>query len=436
MTGQSRRIFLQTAGGALAATSAARLRGADDKVNVAIVGLGGRGRDHMTLYSKLPDARIVAVCDVNQEALERGQALVEKLTGSKPKGYADMRQVFDDKEIQAVSMPLPNHWHALSTIWACEAGKDVYVEKPACYNPFEGEMMIAAARKYKRMVQVGSQGRSVPYKIKAMQALKDGAIGQIYLAKGLCFKRRPSIGHKPDGPVPPGLNWDKFLGPAPMRAFNENRFKYNWHWFWDTGNGDIGNQGAHEMDIARWGLGKEGLPVGVSSTGGKYVYHDDQETPNTQMATFNYGDAELMFEVRGIMTGPEGDLKPAGINTVGNLFFGSDGWMSLDGTGFRVFKGEKNELAMEEKANGRGDAAAHMENFLAAVRSRNSQDLHAEVQIGVTSADLCHLANISYRLKRSLAFDPAAKKFVSDEEANHMMTRPAYRAPYIVSRNV
>jgi predicted dehydrogenase len=435
MTGLDRRHFVKTAAVAAASLSASSLRGADDKVNVAVIGLGGRGTYHMTEYARLPDARIAALCDVNQAALERGQAQVEKLTGFKPKGYSDMRQVFDDKDIQAVSMPLPNHWHALSTIWACQAGKDVYVEKPACHNPFEGQLMVEAARKYKRMVQVGSQGRTAEHKVKAMKLLHDGVIGKVYLAKGLCFKRRPSIGHKPDEPVPPGLDWDKFLGPAPLRAYNENRFRYNWHWFWDTGNGDIGNQGAHEMDIARWGLGKEGLPRGVSSTGGKYIYDDDQETPNTQMATFDYGDAELMFEVRGIMTGPEGGLAPSSGNTVGNLFYGSDGWMAIDGSGFQVYKGEKSEKAMDEKSTARGDAGPHMENFLAAVRSRNYKDLNAEVQIGVTSANLCHLANISYRLKRALAFDPAAGKFTRDDEANRMMSR-AYRAPYIISNKI
>ena len=431
---QSRRTFFYTAGLAAASASSSRLRGANDKVNVAVIGLGGRGKAHMTEYSKLPEARIVGLCDVDQAALERGQVLVEKATGQKPKGYSDMRQVFDDKEVEAVSMPLPNHWHALATIWACQAGKDVYVEKPACHNPFEGARMVDAARKYKRMVQIGSQSRSIPHKIKAIQLLRDGAIGKVYLAKGLCFKRRPSIGHKPDAPVPPGLDWDKFLGPAPMRAYNELRFRYNWHWFWDTGNGDIGNQGVHEMDMARWGLGKEGLPQAVSSTGGKFIYNDDQETPNTQMATFDYGDAELMFEVRGLVTGPEGNLQIRGNNTVGNLFYGSDGWMAVDGAGFQMYKGEKNEKVMDE-TSAKGDTGPHMQNFLAAVKSRNRQDLHADVQIGVTSADLCHLANISYRLKRKLNFDSSAGKFVNDQEANVMMTRK-YRAPYVVPEKV
>jgi predicted dehydrogenase len=343
--------------------------------------------------------------------------------------------VFEDKSVDAVSMPLPNHWHALATIWACQAGKDVYIEKPACHNPWEGQKMIEAARKYGRMVQIGSQSRSLEHKMKAIQLLNDGVIGKVYLAKGLCFKRRPSIGHKDDEPKPLGLDWDKFLGPAPMRAYNELRFRYNWHWFWDTGNGDIGNQGVHEMDIARWGLGKKGLPQGVSSTGGKFMYVDDQETPNTQMATFDYGDAELMFEVRGGVTGGEGGLPIRGGNTIGNLFYGTDGWMALDGQSFQVYKGEKQEKVMDEKKTQPGDTGWHMSNFLAGVKSRNYKDLHADVEIGVTSADLCHLANISYRLKRSLKFDDATRKFVNDDEANKMLTRN-YRKPYVVPDKV
>jgi len=429
MTQQSRRNFIYM--GTAAALSASRVLGANDKINVAVIGLGGRGGAHMKTYAKLPDARIAAVCDVDQAALERGQALVQKLTNDKPKGYADMREVFADKDIVAVSMPLPNHWHALATIWACQAGKDVYVEKPACHNVYEGRKMVEAARKYNRMVQIGSQSRSIPYMQKAVQSLRDGAIGKVYLAKGLCFKRRKSIGHAPDSPVPPGVDWDKFLGPAPMRPFNTLRLKYNWHWFWDTGNGDIGNQGVHEMDIARWGLGKDELPASAGSMGGKYVYNDDQETPNTQMATFDYGESEVMFEVRGILTGSEGGLQTAGGNTIGNLFYGSDGWMALDGAGFRVYKGEKSELTTDEKAPREDSTALHMSNFLSAVRSRNYKDLNADVQIGVTSADLCHLANISYRLKRRVNFDNGSGKFVNDEEADRMLTR-AYRAPYVV----
>ncbi len=392
----------------------------------------------MTAYTKVPDANIVAVCDVNQTALEKGQAQVLKATSKQPKGYADMKQVFDDKSVDAVSMPLPNHWHALATIWACQAGKDVYIEKPACHNIFEGEQMVAAARKYNRIVQIGSQSRSMEHKIRAVKLLQDGVIGKVYLAKGLCFKTRPSIGHKENSPVPPGVDWDKFLGPAPMRPFNELRFAYNWHWFWDTGNGDIGNQGIHQMDVARWGLGVE-LPTSVSSTGGKYVFQDDQETPNTQIATFDYGDKELMFEVRGLPTGPEGNLPIRGKNSISNLFYGADGWMAMDDNGFQVYKGYENEKTMDEKNQDReakkDDTVVHMTNFIAGVKSRNPGDLHADVRIGATSADLIHLANISYRLKHELKFDPKALKFVDNAAVNEMLTRK-YRAPYVVPKNV
>jgi predicted dehydrogenase len=408
--------------------------GANDRVNVGIVGIGGRGNDHIRTYATLRGARIVALCDVNQTALERGQAAVLKLTGETPKGFDDMRKMFADKNVDAVSITTPNHWHALSTIWACEAGKDVYCEKPACYNVHEGERMIEVARKTGRMVQIGSQSRSVPHKMKAVRLLRDGAIGRVYMAKGLCYKRRKSIGHKENEPVPAGLNWDMFLGPAPLRPYNELRFRYNWHWFWDTGNGDIGNQGVHEMDVARWGLGEVAWPKSVVSTGGKYLYLDDQETPNTQLATFDYGDKQIVFEVRGLITGGEGGIPKGGGNYVGNLFYGEDGWMEVDSKGFKLYKGENEDLVTEEKAGKEWDTAPHMENFLAACRSRDYTSLHADVAVGVMSADLCHLANASYRTGCKLAVDAAQGRFTGPgaEDGNALLTRARYRAPYIV----
>jgi predicted dehydrogenase len=420
--------------GAATALAAQNVRGANDRVNVAIVGLGGRGQDHLTNYLKISAARVAGLCDVNQAALERTQARVKRETGDTPKGYGDMRDAFADKSIDAVSMPLPNHWHALATVWACEAGKDVYIEKPASHNIFEGIQMTAAARKHGRMVQVGSQSRSLDYKIRAIQLLREGVIGELYLAKGLCYKRRKSIGRKPDTPVPPGLNWDFFLGPAPPRPFNELRFAYNWHWFWDTGNGDIGNQGVHEMDLARWGMGV-GLPKSVVSTGGKFAYDDMQETPNTQLAAFDYGPGkEIVFEVRGLLTGQEGGLERRGGNYIGNLFYGSNGWMALDSHGFQVYKGESNEKVMDEKATGATwDTKPHMESFIRACQSRNVKDLTADIEVGATSSAMCHLANISYRLGgKRLAFDAEAMRFAPAEmEANRMLTRP-YRKPYVV----
>jgi predicted dehydrogenase len=432
-----RRSFLMGASAALS-IGTSRILGANDRVDVAVIGLGGRGTAHVNTWSRMPNVRVVGVCDINQAARERGVALVEKLTKEKPREYNDMRRLFEEKDVVAVSMATPNHWHSLGTIWAVQAGKDVYCEKPASHNVFEGRKMIEAARKYNRMVQIGSQSRSMPHMIKAIEMLRDGAIGKIYLSKGLCFKRRRSIGHTPDEPVPAGIDWDMFLGPAPMRPFSMNRFRYNWHWFWDTGNGDIGNQGIHEMDKARWALGVE-LPTRVSSMGGKYVYEDDQETPNTQMATFEVDGKELMFEVRGIITGGECGLEPRGGNTIGNLIFGSDGWMALDDGGFRIYKGENRQLATEEQATRTGapggSTGDHMNNFLEAVKARDDKKLNADVEVGVKSVVYVHLANISYRLKRALKFDPATWTFPGDAEADDMLTRD-YRKPYVVPDKV
>ncbi|MBL8213078.1 MAG: Gfo/Idh/MocA family oxidoreductase [Bryobacterales bacterium] len=435
MNNTTRRSMLQTLGGAAAiATQARPILGANDRVNLAIVGLGGRGTDHLNEYNKL-DCRVAAVCDVNQAAQERAQTLVERAKGFKPKPFGDMRKVFEDKEVDAVSIATPNHWHALSTIWACQAGKDVYVEKPVSHNVFEGRQMIAAARKYNRMVQAGTQSRSMPHIQQAVQLLKDGIIGKVYMAKGLCYKRRPSIGRKPDQPTPPGIDWSCFLGPAPLRPFNELRFKYKWHWFWDTGNGDIGNQGVHEMDIALWGLGQTTMPKTAVSTGGKMVYDDDQETPNTQLATFDIGNGrELVFEVRGLISPPEGPLRPRGANLVGDIFYGEDGYMAVDSSGYWAYKGNTRELISEGKS-APGDTGPHMDNFLKAVRSRRKEDLNAELAVNVLASNYVHLANASYRVGRLLKWDAARERLAADAEAEALLTRK-YRAPYVVPEKV
>jgi hypothetical protein len=452
----SRRFFL----GAATAAAATRVWGANDRVNVAIVGLGGRGTNHLNLYSRLSEARVVGLCDIDQAARERAQATLLKNTGEKAKEFEDMRQAFVDSEVEAVSIATPNHWHALAAIWAMKAGKDVYGEKPACYNIYEGQRMLQVARETKRMLQIGSQHRSMPFKMRAIAAIQGGLIGQVYMAKGLCFKRRASIGHKEDSPVPPGVNWDLFLGPAPLRPFNELRFKYNWHWFWDTGNGDIGNQGVHEIGICRWGLGDPEWPKTTYSQGGKYAYTDDQETPNTLLSGYDYGGREIVFEVRGLLTGAEGTVsrgRPgppatgaaappsspaptsiaprngAPLNVmVGNLFYGSEGWAAMSDGGFLAFKGESSELVMEERPDRSGGdpTSLHMQNFLAACRSRNYKDLHDEIGNAYLSASLCHLANISYRVGRKLTLAPGPK-FVNDAEADKLITRN-YRKPYVV----
>ena len=408
-----------------------RAFGANDKINIAVIGIGGRGKAHVKEYLKQPLATVAALCDVDTAQTERGSKMVEDETGKKPKIYQDLRKLYEDKDIDAVSIATPNHWHALATIWACQAGKDVYCEKPAAYNMFEGQQMVAAARKYNRIVQIGMQSRSIAHKRRAVELLHAGALGKLYMAKGLCYKRRPTIWHTPEEAVPAGLDWDVFLGPAPFHAFTQNRFHYNWHWFWDTGNGDIGNQGIHEMDVARWGMGV-GLPARAVSTGGKYVFTDDQETPNTQIATLDYGDKEIVFEVRGLPTGGEAMIQPSGPNYVGNLFYGEKGFMSLDHKGFQIFLGEKREPGESGTAD-KGDTGPHMQNFLEAVKSRRKEDLHGEVQEGVTSVNLVHMANISYRLKHEIQFDPVAMKF-KESDATAMMARPKSRQPYVVPK--
>ena len=456
----SRRFFL----GAASAVAASRVWGANSKINVAIVGLGGRGTNHLNIYSRLPDARVAGLCDVNQAAREVAQATLVRVTSEKAKEFEDMRQAFADPGVDAVSIATPNHWHALAAIWAMKAGKDVYGEKPACYNIHEGIEMLKVQRETKRMMQVGSQHRSTPFKMRAFEALQGGVIGKVYLAKGLCFKRRASIGHKPDTETPKGVNWDLFLGPAPMRPFNELRFKYNWHWFWDTGNGDIGNQGVHEMGLCRWALGDPGMPKTAYAQGGKYAYDDDQETPNTLLASYDYGGREIVFEVRGLLTGSEGfsiprrggapaagavappETAPTGksvqnrgpINVmIGNLFYGTEGWGAMSDQGFQAFKGESNELVMDERPEPRGQGGGgdatnlHMENFLAACRSRNDNELHDPLSNAVPSANLCHLANISYRSGKKLLIEEGPK-FAGEAEATRMITRPKYRAGYVV----
>jgi predicted dehydrogenase len=353
-----------------------------------------------------------------------------------------MRDVFASKDVDAVTLPLPNHWHALAAIWAMTAGKDVYDEKPAAYNIYEGQRMIDTARATDRIVQVGLQSRSCAHRIRAMQLLRDGEIGKVYMARGLCFKRRPSIGKTPVEPVPAGVDWDKFLGPAPMRPFTRNRFVYNWHWFWNTGAGDITNQGAHEMDMCRWGLGDPGMPKAAVSVGGKYTYDDDQEVPNTQLSTFDYGSAEIVFDVRGMVTGPEAGLPvrsgtaplfgvQLGRGTVGNLFLGSDGWMWMDGGGFQVYKGEGSEKVRDEKRARENEHILHVRNFLEVCRSRKKSDLHAPLETGVMSASVSHLAGVSYRLDRKVFWDDPNRKFRNDPAADKLITRN-YRKPYVV----
>ncbi len=429
----NRRSFVKTSAGAAAAgalgfNTTTYSDSPNGTIRVAVVGVKGQGNAHIRQYSSMPNVELAALCDVDESVLNQRLSEVEKAKGKRPAAFTDIRKLLDDKTIDAISIATPNHWHSLMGIWACQAGKDVYLEKPCSHSYWEGKQLVAAARKYNRIVQHGTNSRSGVALREAMHKLREGVIGEVYMARGLCFKWRDTISKKPDGPVPPGVHYDLWLGPAPQRAFNPNRFHYNWHWNWDYGNGDIGNQGIHEMDIARWGLGVT-LPTKVSSMGGHFMFDDDQTTPNTQIASLEF-DKEgkqkmLVFEVRHWMTNPEGGVK------VGNLFYGSEGYMVIDGyTEYKTFLGKNGEPGPARKEGGNNWA-----NFIEAVRNRKREMLNGEIEEGHLSSALVHLSNISYRLGRSLDFDPVKEQIIKDPEANAMLRRK-YRDPFVVPEKV
>ncbi|MBN1846733.1 MAG: Gfo/Idh/MocA family oxidoreductase [Sedimentisphaerales bacterium] len=449
----SRREFLQRSGKLTATVAAASalsfplagsVRGANEQINLACVGIHGRGGGLMKDLAGMEGVRIHTICDIDERLWPKAVKSIKDKQGHEPKTHYDMRKVFEDKEIDAAVIAVPNHWHALATIWACQAGKHVYVEKPACHNIFEGRKMVEAARKYQRLVQVGFQNRSFTTTRAAMQMLHDGKLGKIYMARGLCFKPRDSFGKFPDSAVPEGVHWDIFLGPAPYRPFNEGRFHYNWHWHWDTGNGDTGNQGPHQFDVARWGLNKANeQPVRIKSIGGYFKFQDvcSQETPNTQTTVYEYADGTLLeFGTRGLYTNPESEQK------IGVIFLGTEGWMEIDAGGnWKTYLGRSNKPGPDSKNLGSSGydptnltspgGGGHLENFIAALRSGKQSDLSCDVEVGHLSTCLPHLANISYRLGREVIFDGAKEKFVGDEEADRMLTRD-YRKPYVVPENV
>jgi len=437
----NRRKFLAQAAGAAALTAAPAFLKAqgspNSRIRVAVVGLNGQGNSHVSqiLGLQKDNIELAALCDIDENVLAKRLAAGQPLdrAGVKPKAYTDIRKLLEDKEIDAVSMATPNHWHALGTVWACQAGKDVYIEKPACHELWEGRKMVEAARKYNRIVQVGTQSRSSVALREGVQSLRDGVIGDVYMARGLCFKWRNTIGKKADEPVPKGVDYNIWLGPAPQRPFNPNRFHYNWHWNWEYGNGDIGNQGIHEMDKARWGLGVK-LPVKISAMGGHYMFDDDQQTPNTLIATLEFDENGtkklLVFEVRHWMTNHEagigGDIantKPS--DTIGNIYYGPKGYMAFDVySSYRTYLGREQTPGPTNRGSG-----SHHANFFAAMRSRNIADLNADVLEGHYSAACVHLANISYRVGRVIHFDPKTETIIGDAEASQLLKRE-YRKPF------
>ena len=449
---------LTIGGMGFSAKSYAAVSGANERLNLAVIGIRNQGTVHLSSWCGLKDSHNVqvrAVCDVDEALFAPALKLVEQKSGAKPTTHWDLRAVLDNKEIDAVSIVTPNHWHALAAVWACQAGKHVYVEKPSSHNIWEGRKMIEAARKYRRHMQVGLNNRSATNVREAIEFLHSGGIGEVYLARALCFKARDSYGMAKDGSPPAAFHYDQWLGPAPLRPYNEKRSHYNWHWYWDTGNGDTGNTGPHHLDLARWGLAKNEHPVSVYSAGGIFglardggvktpgtkVYggvetygHDQttQETPNTQTAAFTYGDGKLIeMETRGRYTNHEGSKG----QEVGNLYYGADGWLEISANSWKAFKRRSKEPFAGSKEGEKARDGNHWANFVEAVRAGKTEALHADILEGHLSTSLCHLANISYRLGRSLTFKGAQEKFANDATADAMLTR-VYRKPYVVPETV
>jgi predicted dehydrogenase len=463
----SRRRFLATSGtigvGAAALTTVspwtnakAKVLGANESIRIAVCGCRGRGKDHIKMFPSVPEylpgmppVTVAAICDVDQNVIAQRMTEIEQRGQEKPQVYSDIRKLLEDNSIDAVTIATPHHWHALAAIWSMQAGKHVYVEKPCSHNWWEGRQLCRAAEHNNRLVQHGTQARSSPSAHEAMEHLRNGLIGEIYMARGLCYKRRNSIGHTPPSPVPAGVDYNLWTGPAPEHAFTKNKFHYNWHWFWAFGNGDIGNQGVHQVDMARRGLGVA-LPNKITATGGHFVHDDDQETPNLLSCNFQYdlpgGKRKIIeFEVRNWITHREADIgtpkigeNANGPNSIGNIFYGSNGYMAVgdedSGNAYQAYLGpEMNEGPHAHE----GGSRYHFSNFIKALVSGKQEDLTAPIEEGHISATMCHLANASYRLGRTLNFDPEKEEVIGDDEANRLLREEdrGYRAPFVIPEN-
>jgi predicted dehydrogenase len=393
MSSLTRREFLENSMLAAAATVAAALPksltaaetrpvSANDKITVGIIGCGIRGKQHARELAKLPDCEIASVCDPDPTRMDEVAAQLVEAKRARPKTVQDLRALLDDKSIDAVFVATPNHWHVLAAIWAMQAGKDVYVEKPVSHNVVEGRRMVQAARKLGRICQGGTQYRSSGPNMEAVAYMREGKLGDVKLARSIVYGGRGSIGAPGEYPVPGNVDYNLYCGPAPMGPLRRPKLHYDWHWFWDTGNGELGNNNIHSLDVLRWGLGVTGLGRSVVSFGGRVGYKDAAETPNTQVCVFDFGDKTIISETRGLKT------EPFAIKG-GNIFYGTKGIIAagslfdLEGNLVRAFEGKGEN---------------HFANFLKAVRSRKASDLRADIEEGHQSTALCHIGNISYRL--------------------------------------
>lgn len=427
----TRRDFLHAAtwagvGSVLPASSFAFRGAPGEKVVLGVMGVNSRGLYLAQQFSKLKNAEVGYICDVDETALNKAIAEVEKITGKRPKGIKDVRQLLDVKDLDALAIAAPDHWHAPAAILACQAGKHVYVEKPCAHNPAEGELLVEAARKYNRLVQMGSQRRSFPSLIEAMQALREGIIGRVYFARGWYANNRKSIGIGKPAPVPATLDYDLWQGPAPRRPYQDNLIHYNWHWFWHWGTGEALNNGTHEIDVMRWGLGVD-FPSKVTSAGGRFAFKDDWETPDTQTITFEFpNNTAITWEGRSCNGFPE---EGSGRGTI---FYGERGTMVIPGgADYKIFD-EKNKLVKDVKGGAKGDAtnlvsatgdqdAVHLLNFVDSVRQQAK--LTAPITEGQKSTLLPQLGNIAYRTGRTLTCDPANGHILNDKEAMKLWSR-------------
>ncbi|HKW97611.1 MAG TPA: Gfo/Idh/MocA family oxidoreductase [Bryobacteraceae bacterium] len=422
--GQDRRTFLQTGGAAVAASFLnlnPRAAGANDKIALALIGGRNQGR-HDAIAAIKQGAEIKTFCDIDDAVLAKSGAQIEQAQDKKLAFAKDYRRVLDDKSIDGVIIATPDHWHANIMIAACQAGKDVYVEKPLSQTIHEGQLMRDAARKYNRVVQVGTQRRSMEHFKSAVEYVASGKLGKICMIKAWMCQVRPSIGNPPDGTPPAGVDYDTWLGPAPERPFNPNRFHYNWRFFWDYGNTELGNQGVHMLDVAMWAIEKmrgldNCLPRHVSGTSGIYWLNDAKEVPDTQVLNYDYGDFALVWELRSFakhhpIEGADG----------ATAFYGTDATLIADDPAWTVY--DKNDKVVETVKSSGG---SHAGNFLECMRSR--QQPNADVELGRLSTTICHLGNITTHLKRDVRFDAKAENFGADKEANAYLTK-RYRAPY------
>lgn len=419
----SRRQFLgssalSTAGMAAGVVTLAGTVGrasASERIRLGVIGLRGQGKALATSFAGFADCQVATLCDVDESLFGPVGKTIADLQGSPPATERDFRRLLDDTSLDAIVIAAPDHWHALMTILACQAGKDVYVEKPVSHTIVEGERMVQAARIHGRVVQSGTQQRSGAHFQSAIEFVQSGKLGAVKLAKAWTVHKRKPIGSKHDAAAPAGVDYDLWLGPAAHRPFNPNRFHYNWHWFWDYGTGELGNWGVHMLDVARWGLGVD-FPTRVASSGGKLHFQDDQETPDTQFVTYEFGGKTISWEhCLWSSHGPEG-------RSTGAAFYGENGTLVIDRGGWKVYD------QSETIAAGPSDQATpHHRNFLDCIRTRNLPT--SDIEIGHVSSTLCHLGNIAHRLGRPVAFDKASRTFANDAEANRLLTRE-YRRPW------